>query len=198
MVSRSSGRRGAAHKRAVYHSSLRHAVSSSSVPESSWRASCSGSVRSSTSICVGRRYGCSAPITRSMPRDPACSRLTVSSASTGCAFLVTRYSRGAWPETAGSSRATRTRRWTWSLRCTSDAPSHVGVSTTTPVNPAGLGSSACCDQHLVTHSAPCRFSASIKRGANSSSELLEVVISSHFPASSGRRLREARAVATRW
>ncbi len=94
-----------------------------------------------------------------------------------------RYKRGAWPETAGSSRATRTTRWTWSLPCTSDAPTHVGGSTTTPVNPAGLGSSACCDQHLVTHSAPCRLSASIKRGANMSSAVSEVVVSSHFPAS---------------
>ena len=42
-------------------------------------ASCSASVCSSTSIWVVRRCGCSAPITRSRPRSPACSRLSSSS-----------------------------------------------------------------------------------------------------------------------
>ena len=94
----SAAPRGAAelgHRRAVYHSPLRQAVSSSSDPlqqlprhmlrlgvarprRSGWRCRC----------------GCSAPITRSRPRSPAWSRLGRSSGSTVCAFLVTTIQPG--------------------------------------------------------------------------------------------------------
>ena len=96
-------------KRAVYHSSFRQAVSSSSDPSSSCRATCSASVSSSTSIWVARKCGCSVPITRIRPRSPACSRLAQSPATTVWAFLVTRYRRGGSPGISGSSRAMRTR-----------------------------------------------------------------------------------------
>ena len=109
VVRRSSGRSGAGHKRAVYHSPLRQAVSSSSDPPSSCRATCSASVCSSTSIWVARRCGCSVPITRIRPRSPACSRLARSSAQHRLGVPGHDIQARRLAGNSASSRAMRTR-----------------------------------------------------------------------------------------
>ncbi|SKV20282.1 Uncharacterised protein [Mycobacteroides abscessus subsp. abscessus] len=58
---------------------------------------------------VTRRCGYSAPMTRTKPRNPACSRLVISPSTTVCALRVTTNSRGGSPGRSTNSRVIRTR-----------------------------------------------------------------------------------------
>ena len=200
VVWRSSGPSGVGLSRAVYHSSLRQAVSSSSEPaSSSWRATCSAPVCSSTSIWVTFRCGCSALITRSRPRRPPCSRLARSSAQHRLRRFWSGRTAGAsgpdFGQLAGDAHQVldvvaalerRLRAWSGSpvLGCGDDdhAVERTGVELV--AQPAGLG-------RVVGLQRPGHRGASVRRALSgrrsarvaAMSAASEVLTSSHVPGS---------------